>query len=87
MPIPIPIIPDYNSIVFSGCAFTMIENRHDRIYISDPVYELKVIPVMAVFGFKVEKEWGYMFNYPLIHKLQHLCPNGTIDYYSFHSLN
>lgn len=81
----IPAIPDYNSISLSGSVINRIKD--DRVFGPVLEYELTIIPVMSVFDFVVRKNWGIMYNFPLVSKQQHLTSDESIDYLSFHSLN
>lgn len=84
----IPSIPDYNSILFSGCTIELANQIEDgKIYGPVLEYELVPIRIMSVFNFIVKKVWGLMYNYPITHTLQHLSSDEQIDYLSFHSLN
>lgn len=84
----IPYIPNYNHLSFSGCSMQLIASTEDeRIYGPVLEYSTLLIPVLAAFNFIVKKEWGIMYNFPLVHKLQHLTSDEQIDYLSFHSLN
>lgn len=81
----IPSIPDYNSISFSGSVINRVND--DRVFGPVLEYGTTTIPILAAFDFIVKTEWGKMYNFPLVNKLQHLISDDNIDYQSFHSLN
>lgn len=84
----IPFIPNYYSIMHSGCTLSYSNYiSRKRIYTSEVGYQLIIIPIMAVFEWSVKKHWGIMHNFPLINKLQHISADTDIDYESFISLN
>lgn len=84
----IPSIPDYNSIRFSGSSSQLDNQIEDgRIYCRGLEYKLITIPILAVFDFIVKKDWGWMHNFLLVNKSQHLAVESDIDYLSFISLN
>lgn len=84
----IPSIPNYNSLIGSGCSFDLLDTLKDgSVYGPVLEYDTEIIPIISMFDIVVYKEWGVMLNYPVMHKLQHLVIDDEIDYLSFISLN
>lgn len=84
----IPDIPDYANLLCSGCTLDLVNEYEDgRIYGPVLEYGREGIKIMSVFDWRVKKEWGVMFNYPIVHHFNHLTIDDAIDYFSFTSLN
>lgn len=85
---PIPAIPNYNSLPHSGCMLKFL-NFYNRKRIYGPVleYQTIVIPVTSVFNFTWYTATAKITNYPIRHSFQHLSADSDIDYNSFISLN
>jgi len=84
----IPSIPDYNSIILSGCCLkkAALYGRKQE-YTSDVGYNIITLPLMSVFDFVVQRDWGKMHNFPISHKRMLLSIDYDIDYDSFISTN
>jgi hypothetical protein len=85
---PIPAIPDYNSLMHSGCSLKYANFiSRKREYTEAGEYLKIIIPFLSVFDFAVRHYWGTQYNYPVHTVFQHLSVDSDIDYDSFISLN
>jgi hypothetical protein len=84
----IPAIPDYNSLIHSGCSLKYANFiSYKREYNEPGEYKRISIPLLVVFDFVVYHFWGKQYNYPIHTIFQHLSIDSDIDYDSFISLN